>query len=72
MTQNKVYGFSKKMSEVEKYNYIKNQLIGKGFKPLNNITYTTKFDCRETVFPYTITIIHQTEKITLPHYKIAA
>ena len=63
MEKKKVYCFSEKMSEVEKYNYIKNQLIRKGYKPLNNITYTTKLNYSETVFPYTITITYHTEKI---------
>lgn len=71
--------FFKKSREEEMYRKFRKMLIKKGYKPLNNITYTYSFDCKQTKrsnkspnqhkYPYSIVIKYQ---IPAVHYKSAA
>lgn len=71
--------FFKKSREEEMYRKFRKMLIKKGYKPLNNITYTYSFDCKQTKrsnkspnqhkYPYSIVIKYQ---IPAVHYKYAA
>lgn len=71
--------FLKKSREEEMYRKFRKMLIKKGYKPLNNITYTYSFDCKQTKrsnkspnqhkYPYSIVIKYQ---IPAVHYKSAA
>lgn len=73
-----IFNFFKKHRETKMYNQIKKMLIKKGYKPINNITYTYSFDCKQTKrsnkslnqykYPYSIVIKYQ---IPAVHYKSA-
>ena len=62
--------FYKKSREEEIYSKIRKMLIKKGYKPLNNITYTYSFDYKKTCrskhsltrfkYPYSIIVKYQT------------
>ena len=84
VVENPKFNFLKKEKEEEMYNKIRKRLIKNGYKPLNNITYTFSFDCKETrnsffspkytQYPYSITITtkYQTKTTSIKQIKKAA
>lgn len=71
--------FYKKSREEEVYKKIRKMLIKKGYKPLNIITYTYSFDCKETKrsnktkfnYPYTLILKYPIKTAAIP-FKQAA
>jgi len=50
--ENIIFNFIKQHREEKVYQKVRKILIKKGYKPLNNITYTYSFDCKQTKRPY--------------------
>lgn len=68
-----IFNFIKKEREVEMYGKIRKMLIGKGYKPLNNIKYTSYMDYNRTKYPYTITLTtHKVQSVQHNRYSVAA
>ena len=71
--------FYKKEREADCYRKYRNLLIKKGYKPLNIITYTYSFDCKETKrsnktkfnYPYTLILKYPIKTAAIP-FKQAA
>ena len=67
--------FYKKSREEEIYSKIRKMLIKKGYKPLNIITYTYSFDCKETKrsnktkfnYPYTLILKYPINTAAIPY-----
>jgi hypothetical protein len=46
------------------YNKVILMLIKKGYKPLNNIKITFSLECKQTKYPYTLSIKQKIKPIT--------
>lgn len=67
------FNFLKKECEEKMYGKVRRMLIKKGYKPLNNITYTSYMDYNKTKYPYTITLTtHKAQSVQLNQYSVAA
>lgn len=56
-------GFNEKEEEVKMYVQLKNMLIKKGYKPLNNTTCSYSLDYNRTTAPYNIIISQHNNNI---------
>lgn len=62
------FGFIEKDEEVKMYSQLREMLVKKGYKPLNNTTCSCYLDYNRTTAPYNIIISHHYNNIN----KVAA